>query len=570
MVAKAVKTQPVQPEWAAELDLALTDLDARKDDWAQTSNGERIALLRQVKDHVREVAGAWVKTATRKKGIPTGSPLEGEEWLAGPAALMDGCNQFIHTLSLMEGKKFLDSLPVRTLPNGQVAVTVVPNSLWDKVLFTGLKAEIWMQPGVTKANLAANTASAYDAPRTSRKGKIGLVLGAGNVASIAPLDCLHKLLVEHQVVLLKMNPVNDYLIDFLRPALRPLIEFGALRIVRGGADVGAYLCNHDLVDDIHITGAAASHDAIVWGPGEEGRKNKAAGTPRNSRRITSELGGVAPTIVVPGPWSDADITYHAELIATQKLNNSGFNCIACQMLVLPEGWGKSDALLAALEKVMQKAPSRPAYYPGATERLAAFEAHADSVQKFERPGGPACVVVPFRPGTDTYLENAEVFAPALSVMRLPAGNAESYLRAAVAYANEKLHGTLAANILIHPRTIAEIGRQRFEEIIAELRYGGIGINSWSGVLFALLRPTWGAFLGHTLDDVQSGIGVVHNTYLFDRPERSVLEAPFRIMPKPAWFLTHKRAHMVGRLITEFNYQPSLLKLPRIIWNALRG
>ena len=191
---------------------------------------------------------------------------------------------------------------------------------------------------------------------TSRKGKIGLVLGAGNVASIAPLDCLHKLLVEHQVVLLKMNPVNDYLIDFLRPALRPLIEFGALRIVRGGADVGAYLCNHDLVDDIHITGAAASHDAIVWGPGEEGRKNKAAGTPRNSRRITSELGGVAPTIVVPGPWSNADIAYHAELIATQKLNNSGFNCIACQMLVLPEGWDKSDALLAALEKVMQKAP----------------------------------------------------------------------------------------------------------------------------------------------------------------------------------------------------------------------
>ena len=72
-------------------------------------------MLREVKEHLREVAEAWVKTATRKKGIPTGSPLEGEEWLAGPAALMDGCNQFIHTLSLMEGKKFLDRLPVRTL-----------------------------------------------------------------------------------------------------------------------------------------------------------------------------------------------------------------------------------------------------------------------------------------------------------------------------------------------------------------------------------------------------------------------------------------------------------------------
>jgi aldehyde dehydrogenase (NAD(P)+) len=42
------------------------------------------------------------------------------------------------------------------------------------------------------------------------------------------------------------------------------------------------------------------------------------------------------------------------------------------------------------------------------------------------------------------------------------------------------------------------------------------------------------------------------------------------MPKPAWFLTHKRAHIVGRLITEFHYRPSVLKLPRIIWNALLG
>ncbi|WP_210328446.1 aldehyde dehydrogenase family protein [Mesorhizobium caraganae] len=437
MVAKAVKTQPVQAEWAAELDLVLADLDREKDDWAQTSNSERIALLRKIKDHIREVAEAWVKTATRKKGIPTDSPLEGEEWLAGPAALMDGCNQFIHTLSLMEGKKFLDRLPVRTLANGQVAVTVVPNSVWDKVLFTGLKAEIWMQPGVTKANLAASTAAAYDAPASSRKGKIGLVLGAGNVASIAPLDCLHKLLVEHQVVLLKMNPVNDYLIDFLRPALRPLIEFGALRIVRGGADVGAYLCNHDLVEDIHITGAATSHDAIVWGPGEEGRKNKAAGTPKNKRRITSELGGVAPTIVVPGPWSNADIAYHAELIATQKLNNSGFNCIACQMLMLPESWNKSDALLAALEKVMQKAPAAggqrrilPARRGRLRQREAARHAgrqhsHPSQDDRRDRPAalrGDHCRIALWR-HRHQFLERRSVCAAAADLGRFPRSHA---------------------------------------------------------------------------------------------------------------------------------------------------
>ena len=54
-------------------------------------------------------------------------------------------------------------------------------------------------------------------------------------------------------------------------------------IVRGGADSGKYLCEHPLVDEIHITGAGASHDAIVWGPGAEGAANKAAGTPKNGK-----------------------------------------------------------------------------------------------------------------------------------------------------------------------------------------------------------------------------------------------------------------------------------------------
>ncbi len=53
------------------------------------------------------------------------------------------------------------------------------------------------------------------------RGKLALVLGAGNVASIAPLDVLHKLFIENQVCLLKLNPVNDYLHDLLAgPARR--------------------------------------------------------------------------------------------------------------------------------------------------------------------------------------------------------------------------------------------------------------------------------------------------------------------------------------------------------------
>ncbi|MGO4449898.1 aldehyde dehydrogenase family protein [Phyllobacterium sp. TAF24] len=568
--------------WTDELDVALLELDRRKDAWAGTSVSMRISILEEIKTHLLGVAEDWVKTACRKKGIPEGSPLEGEEWLGGPYALMSACNVFIRTLSQLNGKTFLKHIPIRDLPNGQIAARVLPHTKWDHLLLSGVKAEVWMQKGVTRSNLAQHTASSYDSPRVFRTGAISLVLGAGNVAAIAPLDCFQKLFVEHQVVILKMNPVNDYLIEFLTPALRPLIEFGALRIVRGGADVGSYLCNHRLIEEIHITGSEASHDVIVWGAGDEGKRNKANGTPKNRRRITSELGAVCPTIVVPGPWTAADITFQAENIATQKLQNSGFNCVACQMLILPQSWDKSDDLLKAIETVMGAAPGRPAYYPGAENRMAEFAGHAEASLDFERPNSPACVIVPFVQGQDDYLEKTEVFAPAMSVLRLAGGDAETYLKSAIEYANEKLHGTLGANILIHPRTIKAIGRDRFDALIAELRYGGIAINAWSALGFLLVQTPWGAFPGHTLDDIQSGSGFVHNSFMFDKPERTVVEAPFQphprnllsfdlsLLPRPPWFITNRKARVLGKLLTAFEYRPSFVKLPRIFLNALRG
>jgi aldehyde dehydrogenase (NAD(P)+) len=68
-----------------------------------------------------------------------------------------------------------------------------------------------------------------------------------------------------------------------------------------------------------MTGSAATHDAIVFGTGTEGTGRKKAGTPLLDKPATSELGGVSPTIVLPGGWSEADLRYQAEHIAPQKL-----------------------------------------------------------------------------------------------------------------------------------------------------------------------------------------------------------------------------------------------------------
>ena len=550
------------------LDADLATLAASKQRWIAVSVADRIAMLHAVKDNLLGVAQAWAEAAACAKGLDPASPAAGEEWFAGPYAVMVWCNAMLHTLAHVAGKQHLRGLRLRDVPGGRIAARVMPGSIWDRVLFNGMTVDVWMQPGVDRATIAATGAAGYD-PAIPRIGRVALVLGAGNVAAIAPLDCLDKLFVENQVVLLKMNPVNAYLAEFLKAALAPLIALGFLRIVEGDAAVGQYLCTHPLVETIHITGSGAAHDAIVWGADAEGAANKLAGTPKNLRPITSELGGVSPTIVVPGPWSAADLAYHAELVASQKLNNAGFNCIACQVLVLSAPWPQRDDFLQAVRAALARSTPRPLYYPGAATRLAEFQ-HGLGQDAKAPETTSQCPILPFHAGDNPIAEQYEVFAPALGTTELPDGDPATFLRAAIAYANENLAGTLGANILIHPKTMKQIGRGNFEALIADLRYGTIAINSWTGLGFGTPQASWGAFPGHTLADVQSGIGVVHNTYLFDRPERTVLETPFRAPMRPPWFIFHRRAQILGRLMTRFQYRPSLGQLPRIMWNAMRG
>ena len=96
------------------------------------------------------------------------------------------------------------------------------------------------------------------------------------------------------------------------------------------------------------------------------------------------------------------------------------------------------------------------------------------------------------------------------------------------------------------------------------------MNHWTGLNFALATPTWGAFPGHTREDIRSGQGVVHNTFMFDRPQKSVVRGPFRVFPRPGWFIDNKTAAEVGRKMTYFNADPSIARLPGLIWSSLFG
>src|SRR3954462_8456696 len=121
------------------------------------------------------------------------------------------------------------------------------------------------------------------------------------------MDALYKLFVEDHVVIFKTHPVKVYLGPLRESAFQPLIARGFFRVVYGGAEEGAYLCRHPGVEHIHITGYHRNSEAIVFGPGEEGRRRKEAGACRPSNPLSAERCTVSPVVWCPGPWDEGDL-----------------------------------------------------------------------------------------------------------------------------------------------------------------------------------------------------------------------------------------------------------------------
>lgn len=559
----------------ARLDADLEALHQSKDHWAGLPLARRIEYLRGVLRGVEAAGARMAKAGVEAKGIPPDSPQVGEEYFGGPVVTARTVRLLLQSLEDIQ-KHGVPQLPkgaVRTRPDGQVAVRVFPTDLIDKLAFTGFTAEVWQQPGVTADDLTEHMAGFYRREKPP-EGRVALVLAAGNVASIGPLDVVHKLFAEGQVVLCKFNPVNDYIGPFVEEMFAELIRDGFLRTAYGGGDVGEYLCQHPRVDEIHITGSDQTHDIIVFGPGEEGEKRKAENRPRNTKHITSELGNVSPIIIAPGHWTESELRFQAENVATQLANNAGFNCNAARVLVLHEGWGQKRAFLDMLRAVFAALPQRRAYYPGAERKYAQFvKDHPQAQPIGPRSEGvlPWTIIPDVDPGEEAATAfREEAWCSIVAQTSLPGADAAEFLGNAVRFCNETLWGTLNACLIIHPKTRKKIGEAALERAIADLRYGSVGVNHWPALCYAFGSTSWGAFPGHTLDDIQSGIGAVHNSYLFDRPQKSVLWGPFTVFPKPPWFVTHKRSDKVAKKMLELETQHSITKFPAIALNALLG
>jgi Aldehyde dehydrogenase family len=545
-------------------DALLMRLKQHQQRWLTVPLDARLTYLETCLENIKAVSTSWAEAACLMKGLDPTTTIAGEEWLVGPFAVMHYLRALMRTLA----QENQPSMRVRqrvslSTSADQSIVQVFPNTLFDRLLWVGTTAEVWVQPGQSVETGLRNSEGC---------GEVALVLGAGNISSIGPLDVLHQLFIENRVTLLKMNPVNAAIGPWIEKAFSGLQSAGFFAIAYGGSDLGAYLCQHPSVDTIHITGAQQTHDAIVWGSGAEQAWRKTDHLPLLQKPITSELGGVTPIIVVPGQWSNREIAYQARHVASMVTHNASFNCVAGKVLIVSKSWAQRSQFLDQLRQQLNKIPPRPTYYPGAQERYCRFleQYPASEVLGQSAEGCIPWTLIPnVAPIAGEYALTIEAFCGILTEVSLDTADTDDFLKRVPQFVNDCLYGTLSCTVLIDPKTQRR-NRVAFEEAIAQLQYGTIGINMWSGTLFGMPEIPWGAFPGNPLEAIGSGQGFVHNTTLIRNPQKAVVSAPFYIWPTPIWFAQHRTLKQAAQRLIAFEHRPHVNTFVAVVAAAVGG
>lgn len=564
MSATAASAAPTQQN---QLDEAVAELKERAREFARLDPVAKAQLVRECIPRLLAAAPAWVSDGARVRGADPS-----EEWLAGPTATIRMFRLLARSLDQIAqaGKPALGR-GVRRRADGRLEIALFPASTLDAVMYGGFGGHVLMEEGVDERVARERQAAFY--ARKDPQGGVSLVLGAGNASSIPPMDVATKMFIEGFVCILKMNPVNEWVGPHLQRALAPLIDRGYLRIVYGGAEEGRYLCYHPQVDDVHITGSDRTHDTIVWGPpGPERERRLAADEPLLRKPISSELGNVSPVAILPHAYSDKELWFQARNVVTMVFNNASFNCNAAKMLITPRGWSQRDKFLDLVAQALAQAPTRKAYYPGAFDRYEQLLRGHASVERFGQGTTEKlqwAFVRGVDAGSDDPLFRTEPFCGILSETSLGSTDPVEFLETATTFMNDRMWGTLNTLLVVHPKhekdpTVAAA----LDRAIVRMRYGTVAINHWPALCYAFGTMPWGGHQSATLKNIQSGLGWVHNTFMLDGIDKSVVRGPITVSPYPAWFFDNPKAGRIAPAVADMEAAPSWLKLPGLLAKVL--
>ncbi|HEY0464028.1 MAG TPA: hypothetical protein VGC79_07460, partial [Polyangiaceae bacterium] len=328
---------------------------------------------------------------------------------------------------------------------------------------------------------------------------------------------------------------------------------------------------------LHITGSLETHDRIVGGrAGAERAERKRQGTPLFQKPVTSELGNISPVLLVPGKYSDRELTAMARSLAGMVVQNASFNCNAAKMLITPRGFAQREVLLTRLQAELAKVAPRNAYYPGADARYASLTKDAEHVTRIGEAGPgqlPWTLISELDPASAAPQFSVEPFCGILSEVSLGSADPLEFLTTATEFANQRLWGTLNAMLYVTPDTERDPSLSKaLERSISELRYGTVALNHWPAAAYVLGTAPWGGHPSVSLADVQSGLGWVHNSLMFDAwaIEKTVQRGSLLAFPAPPYFPGHRSLQLLGRALADFEAAPSALGLAKVGYFAVRA
>jgi aldehyde dehydrogenase (NAD(P)+) len=541
-----------------DIDRFITTLRTKSKEYNSINNVQLASMLEETISNIKEVSFFWATICSDNKGT-TKTPAEGEEWLGGPFASVLATQYYIKSLTND------DDLTEKKYNSEENSYKVFPNNFTERITFPFIDAKV-----IFNKSMSFDDINKYRgfSKRYEIDPSITLVLGAGNFSSIPYLDVLYHLITRKSVILLKLNPVNEYLKPVFEKVFQNFIERGYIIVTTGNIDESKYMANHPGINHIHLTGSDKTFEDIVYGREltEKERTTKSL-SKINNKSITSELGNVTPIIIHPGKWSTSDIKYQARKIVTAKLNNNGFNCVAAQVVVLPDGWGQTDTLIKFVKHYMSKAKERKAYYPESIERLEKLEKE----KGYERVNALSCVTPHLTREIKAYskFEIDEVWSSTIYFKKIEYTSIEDFANKAIDYCNEELWGNLGVSVIIkdHDR---KFNKHITNLYIDKLNYGTVAINEWAAIGYIIPQLPWGGFPGNRDNDIQSGQSVVHNSMLFESPLKGVVNTKFRIsrLIDPPWFVTNKKARRLFKNLTYYQINNSNINFLKLIFAAL--
>lgn len=512
-------------------ELPKTELTISPDGWAKVDHPTRLFYLQSCRTNLKRVAPVWVEVEAKLRGHDEHSAAGAESWMLGPLPLARMLRYLEDGLQC-GGRPKVGSHRLRI--DGRSISRVFPYGPYEALLFWGTQAQVWSVGSELQGQ-------EYRESRDTPQGP-ALVLGASNVSSIGATDVLSKLFCENRPVVCKVPPRLEALMPIFEEVFYPLIRDRHVQFVCGGAELGKELVSNSVFETVHLTGAASTYQFL--------KKNNTF----EGRTFTAELGCVTPAILVPGEWSDKEIAYQARHLVSVLTMNGGYNCVSPQILVMSQDWPQREQFLAALREQLVLGSQRDDLFPGAEERREEFREQYEDGEIY----GPR-TLVQLDPDSDQRLFQEEAFCGMLGWVELDASGVEDFLSKASTFCNQTLWGDLSCLMLLPPSTRREYEREVAQTITA-LEYGTVSVNVWAGVAFGSCVIPWGSYRGGR---DETGRGWVHNTFFFDRPEKTVMKGDF-VPPVPQpWLKPFPGLYDLGRRLFELDLEPSIPRLLRL-------